>query len=144
MKTITKQIAGAIMMIAAILIINSSQAWSQCTSSGKCGGNCPTLFRHGASAPINVPPYSPDGTGKCHKVKEPGSTISRCACEYRVSGTETTCHLNQTQSGCDGNCPALYATAADAQSETNPIAFGHMDCHTLTTNNVSYCVCIYY
>ena len=144
MKTNSRQIFAAVMMAASIIIFCSTQALSQCNVGGKCGGNCPTLWRHGATTAINVPPYSPDGTGKCHKVKEPNSNVTRCACEYRVSGAENTCTLNSSSQLCGGTCPTLYPTPADAQAGTNPISFGHMDCHTFTTNSVSYCVCIYY
>ena len=128
---------AAFVMTAAMFLF-SGMASAQCPAAGKCQGNCPTLYRHGVNNAINVPPYSSDGTGKCHKIK------GECKCEYRVSGNENTCTLNQTTHLCGGDCPTLYATPEDAQAQTNPISFAHMDCNTFTTNNVQYCVCIYY
>ena len=144
MKTKSKQIFAAIMMVAAVIVFSSTQALSQCNPAGKCGGNCPTLWRHGANAAINVPPYSPDGTGHCHKIKPPGSNVTGCGCEYRVSGTENTCTLNSATHLCGGDCPTLYPTEQDALNQTNPITFSHIECHTFTTGNTSYCTCIYY
>lgn len=145
MKTKTTiTIAGLLMTAAMLLFISTASA--QCPPAGKCQGNCPTLFRSGANAPINVPPWSADGTGKCHKVKPPGGGNAdvRCACEYRVSGSENNCVVNTSSQLCGGDCPTLYPTAQDAIDHTNPITFGHIECHTFTTNNVPYCTCIYY
>src|SRR5438093_1111670 len=112
MKTKTRIMIAGLLMTAAMFLF-SSTASAQCPPAGKCAGNCPTLYRTGATAAINVPPYSADGTGHCHKIK------GNCTCEYRVSGAENTCTLDANNSLCAGDCPTLYPTPFDAQNGTN-------------------------
>jgi len=143
MKT-RKLIFIAPLIVTVIILFIASMAYGEdCgrdPTTGRCKGKCPPVFTVVNGKAMKVEPYSDVGQKPCHEIQ------SECKCEYRTSGTlgDSTCHLDQQQQLCIGGCSNLYPTKKDAEAGTNPINFAHRDCHTFTTGNQHYCVCIYY
>jgi hypothetical protein len=143
MKTRKLIFIESLIVAALILLIASLAYGDDCgrdPATGRCKGKCPTLFTVVHGKAMKVEPYHDVGQKDCHEIQ------SDCKCEYRTSGTlgGSTCHLDQQQQLCTGECGNLYPTKRDAEEGTNPINFAHRDCHTFTTGTSQYCVCIYY
>ena len=116
MKTISKKIVAAIMMVAAVIVLSGASAFSQCVKVGNnCQGNCPQLYYSTTGLPVT------GGTYNCAKIN------GQCKCVLIIPGADcnTVISPHGNKVSCSGTCPTLQTAAGAPVQGTCKGGFGN-------------------